>query len=342
MLNDKIFVCFRFYCSLAVVFLFLLISCSYLRGQDSLSDTEKRNLLSGRTVEELYHYAEWLLDTDSQKALKVFELVISRNPEPGLLKKAYFGKGKSLYRLKKYLDSFIALEQSFPLRPITSEISERCRLQFIIGKKIAELKNAYVGRPKGIFRKRENGYQAAIRIFKAVIYNDPQGVIVPQVMLEMGDAYYSLGKFRAAYKTYIELTRLFPENPLVEIARIKAAKCLADNSSAVAGRSRGSQEKEDTLEAERLLKKAEKSDLLKKNVALKKEYTSARNMLSVKAADEQLQAAEFYLKKSDERSRKSGLFVLQEILRRYPGTSAASAAKQKLIELGVLSEGDEN
>ncbi|MHC4870772.1 MAG: tetratricopeptide repeat protein [Planctomycetota bacterium] len=319
----------------------MFCSIQQTRGQSGLSDTEDNNVLESRSVEELYNYAEWLFDSDIKKALLIFDKVIAKRPEPQVLKKAYFGRGKCLYVLGRYLDAFNAIEESFPVKPVTSEVAERCNLEFKIGKKIIEKKDTLITGPKGILRKRENGYQAAIRIFRSVIYNDPQGVIVPQAMLELGDAYYEMGKLKAAYKTYVGLTRSFPENSLVEIARIKAAKCLAGRKR-TAGAEKTRIRKEDTIEAERLLKKAEKSASIKKDDEIKNEYASAKNLLAVKAAYEQLESALFYLKRPDDRSKKSGIFVLKEILRRYPGTDAAEAAAQKLKNLGELSEGDVN
>lgn len=321
----------------------LILSLQVVRGAERVSDNEFSKALEGRNAKQLRGYGNWLLEDNSAKALLVFEKLIELYPKDPQAKDAYFGKGKALLGQGRYLEAFTAIEESFPERPVTSEVVERCRLEFEIGQELAVFKNKILPGPKRFLRKRETGYQAAVRIFRRVIYNDPRGAIVPQVMFELGNTLFDMGELRAAYKTYLKLTQSFPDNILVDIARVKAAKCLAntapENPRDAESVARSRQE---TMEAEELLKKTERSVDLTKNQEMKKEYDEARNLLSLKAAREQYEAAIFYLSKPDRRSKDSGIFVLKEILRRYPGTVSANDAKNKLIELGELVEGDKH
>ncbi|MFH0910315.1 MAG: hypothetical protein V1918_02215 [Planctomycetota bacterium] len=290
-----------------------------------LPDQAVRKEPSERTPEESLRYAHWLLEFSPEKALKEYDAFLGRPENGDLALAAHFGRGKALRSLGRLLEAFEEMEQSFPPMPNTQEIEARCAIEMEIGKQWLALGAKPVSPGGSDPEKNESGYQAASRVFQAVVYNDPQGALAPEAILGLGDAELGLSHFERAENTYLRLVRDYARSPWSDVARVRAARSMALRHP------KEGMQSSLLLGAEELLSAVGATPWAYAPAAAEVEET--RKLLNEGRADEDLARAEFYLKGPNERAKNAGAYLLRAIQERYAGTPAATKARERLRAL---------
>jgi tetratricopeptide (TPR) repeat protein len=274
-------------------------------------------------------YADWLVADNPEKALGQYDLLLKKFPSSEEARKGYFGRGLCLYKLGEYLEAFENIEKSFPKSPVKKEIDKRCALEYQIGRKLMAEKNKIVKEGGGFLKKSETGYQVAARIFKAILYNDPANKIAPEALFSLGECEYAMGRYKHARQAYMRLVTYHADSSLVPIAKLRAAKCYASKAH---GKTNSSRAIENTMRAEELVKSVrETAEAV--NVDSRELQNTAKLVESKKAA-EMLESAKYYLRIHKKGSKNSAIFILNDIISRYPGTYSAKEAAGLLKKYG--------
>jgi tetratricopeptide (TPR) repeat protein len=313
------------------VILMSLVFSSSGKGFIFADDTnkEKPEVQRERTAVGLLRYADWLVADNPEKALGQYDLLLKKFPHTEEAGKGYFGRGLCLYKLGEYLEAFENIEKSFPKSPVKTEIDKRCALEYKIGRKIMAEKNKVVKEGGGFLKKSETGYQVAARIFKAILYNDPANKIAPEVLFSLGECEFAMGRYKHARQAYMRLVTYHADSSLVPIAKLRAAKCYASKSH---GRKNSTRSVENTMKAEELVKSVRKTGASASVDS--RELQNTVKLVESKKAAEMLKSAKYYLKIHKKGSRNSSIFILNDIISRYPGTYSAKEAAGLLEKHG--------
>lgn len=297
--------------------------------QDSLweGDIPQQASRQERTAEEQRRYARWLEQENPTKALELYDKALALSKTPGQREALQLGRARSLYRLQRYLEAFAAVEASFPAQePPVDALLERCALEIQIGTALLARGKDPAGQTTEE-EKSASGYAAASRVFAATLYNDPRGAKVPQALLGLGDAEAGRGRTEAATGAYLQLVSRVPQHPLADVARIRASRLLAAAASHAGDDDR-------LARAQALL-----ADLRHPPEALeapvREEWEEAQKALHEGAAGVMVRKAQYYLGGNNRRAQKSGVFLLREVMQRFPDTRAANEAAAALKQRGL-------
>ena len=284
-----------------------------------------------RTAKQRLEYGQWLLADDPERALEQFDAILEEHPNSALVPQARLGRAWVLFRRRAFLSAFEEAEASFPeTRPDEEELAERIRLEAGIGRYLLGY-GAEELPPEVGGEKKETGYSAASRVFRAILYNDPKGPLTPQVLFWLGDALSGTGDHREAARAWRTLANRFGDHRLADKARLRAATALARAATA-----EETLDEEALAEAEAFLEEVRGHETPR---VTGKELAGVRNVLDAARARKLLASARFYLARPTERSRTSARFVLRDLVRRYPESDAAAEARALLTELGVDPDG---
>jgi tetratricopeptide (TPR) repeat protein len=278
-----------------------------------------------RNEAESIAYAAWLLVDDPAAALAQYDRFLERFPDSPRRPAARLGRARCLLALGRLKEAFRAAEESFPEEtPRPAQLRARCELELEIGRRLA-----LRGRQAEAEPAEKNGaaLQAASRVFEAILYNDPQGPYVPEVLFELGNVELARGRIARARKAFVEIVYRHGSSRWVDAARIRGARCLLLEQEA--------QTRDERLdEAVRLLQGVHRPPLPVVGCDLRVELARVQELLRETQAAAELAKAEFYLKRGTERARRAAVFLLQGLCRSHAATEAARSARERLTALG--------
>lgn len=302
-------------------------------------------------VRQALKRAAWYGAHNPERALQEYDHILEKWPDALELPEALFGRAQALFALGRMMDAFVSVEKSFPSRPILAELDKRNALELKIGQAMLALGSAEAPvLPDGDQKKKWSGFDAASRVFEAIVYNDPEGAYAAKALLLLGDAYQKAGVTDKAEAVYRRLVSEFPSSEWLDAAKLGSARCLLTRMEQ-GDRIRS----EDLQEARRLLqgvqsekKKPEevRSEAARSGDSREGDMATPQqdviNMhdeltarLQAQKALKMMEQARIYLRSHRSESRRGAVFLLREICSAYPNTPTAEDARQELTRLGV-------
>ncbi len=243
---------------------------------------------------------------------------------------ALFGLGRCQILQGELWEAFQNLEASFPGELEAEAVSARVKVEFDLAQRLLKLAGQPV--PGAVDDKKNlTGWEAASRVFAAIVYNDPLASEAPAALLASGDCLERLGRWPEAEQNYRRLIAAHPDTNEGRLARAALAELLVRHRRESGRADRAARE------AAQLLDEAiagEKPEPAGAGAGLKEKIAAAQQARDEAQAADLIERARFYLR-GTERQRKSGLFVLQDAVHKYPQTKAAQEARKLLDQAGV-------
>ncbi len=262
-----------------------------------------------------------------QAALEVYEKILSAGVRGEGRRRAWLGAGRCHAKLGNLWQAYEAIERSFPpeLEPVG--VQERVSLEFEIAERLEALGAGAVP-DAGKGEKKLSGLEAASRVLDRIVYNDPRSPEAPKALLRLGDCRVRLDDIEGAERAYRRLLApSYTATPASFEARAALAKLLIGKDHGGNVPPRVVKEATEYLRECALFKP--KSD------ALKARIKAARKQRVAAAGRDLLNQARFHLRQGNQ---KAGVFLLQDVLRKHPGTDAAREAEQILERLGIETD----
>jgi len=257
------------------------------------------------------------------EALAIYRQMIELGASGNMRREAFWGAARCCFRLGRLWEAFEAIEQSFPPAFEPQAVAERVALEYQIAVCLMRYGAQQV--PDAFADDKPlTGYEAASRVFRAIVYNDARAAQAPLALLGEGDCLGESGDWQGAQKAYRRFLREHPRHELAAEAKAALARALV--VSAAGGKSALVEE------AAALAREAEAQEMIGERLRIRLEaYRRARQ--ETLAAD-LLAKADFYLRQKTPQGRKSGVFTLREVMRQFPATKAAQQAARRLAECG--------
>jgi hypothetical protein len=220
------------------------------------------------------------------------------------------------------------MEKSFPEQLQPDWVEARTGAERRIGEALFTLGFRPVADAFDESGNRLNGFEAASRVFAAVAYNDANGPDAPAAKLRQGDSLYALNRPDGAETAYGVVVNHYPRAPEVGVARAQLARLKVARPTR-----RGGASAESLAEAERLLAEAGAPGL---SPVAEGRVEEARAVADEEQAKSMLAQAQMYTNKPrpSRKERGAGVFLLQDLLRRYPDTLSAEVARAMLTRWG--------
>ncbi len=256
------------------------------------------------------------------EALSLYQQMIDLGATDSMRREAFWGIAVCCFRLGRLWEAYKAVEQSFPESFEPKAVAERTALEYQIALGLMRFGNELA--PNAAADGRDlTGYEAASRVFHAIVYNDARAVESPFALVGEGDCLAEIGDWPGAQKAYRRFLREHARHEMA--AEVKAA--LARALVAAGGVKAAALE-----EAAALAREAETAGEVGERLRLRLEaYRLARQEIM---AAELLDKADFYVRQKTAQGRKAALFTWQEVMRKYPETKAAKAAAARLATWG--------
>lgn len=240
---------------------------------------------------------------------------------------AWYGVARCEYRLGNWWKSFEALERSFPEEYQPGEVTGRMKLESFIGERLWGF--GVNPAPDAVVQGEQlDGYRAAARVYKALVFNEPLGEGTPLALLRQGDAASMHGNWEEATRLYRQLVDYFPDSEQSMQGRSSLAEAIYRQEWPTG------------------FPEAARRDVQ----VIMEDVERSETTLSVDAADRRRRAveiandldAEIKLRHAKEylrsvrlrKSRDGAVFLLKDIVTLYPNTKQASEASEILVALG--------
>jgi tetratricopeptide (TPR) repeat protein len=242
---------------------------------------------------------------------------------------AWYGVARCEYRRDNWWKAFDALERSFPPRFDRSEVAGRIRLEMFIGERLWRLGGAEA---PGAFSEGRplTGYQAASRVYAAAVFNQPTTRDAPLALLRRGDAAVMEEDWEAASRFYRQVIEYYPESEPAMQARSSLAETVLRRYPGPGGVPEAARQ-----DLGLIMDDVERGAAALSGEALERRQraVSAANDLE---AETRLRQAREYLKNIRVgKSRDAAVFLLGDIVSRFPGTPQSGEAADLLRGMGI-------
>ncbi len=276
------------------------------------------------TPEEQWEYAfSFYQAKDYEKSLRELRKLVKYYPRSSQAPQAQFMIGECLEKLRKPYEAALEyqkLVENYPRYPKLEEVARR-------EKEIAD--RLFEGKTKGILpRTKElltlSRWEKAAKIYGFLLKNFPYWEEADKIKFRMGECYLQAEKFEKAIDEFSELTREYPNSPLVEKAYYQIALTQVKRS-------------EKSPYDEKLKEKAERAlrDFIYQHPSspFRKKAEEELSSLREKWAWETYKVAKFYEKNEE---YLSALLYYQEVKKKFPDTKWGRASENKIKWLKEL------
>lgn len=262
-----------------------------------------------------------------EDAMAIYRMAIHNGAKDRALEEAYLGLARCEYARGNYWQSFRAVESSYPQQFSRQALDQRARMEMDLAKLLLQRAGQPVEGALDKAGKQLNGYQTAATVFDAVVYNDPKGPFAPAALRQKAQCQKELQDYDEAAKTYYTLLNTYPHSPEVAEARLEQVELLAlktRNEGGIKG-----QQQDRVVEMLRKAKTEQKSD----DPAYQEKIRQVEAQVQENQAGARLQEAKYYIKRGGGKAEAAAKFMLEDILRRYPGTKAVPEAQELLNKI---------
>ncbi len=269
------------------------------------------------TPNEQYDWAmSFFTAKDYPRAVAEFEKLVKHYGNSECASEAQYYAGLSYEEQGKYYFAFESYQKVVEEYPHSARLEEVIEREFHIG-------NIYLAKTHSKLLGSDimAPIDRAIEIFRKVVENVPYGPYADKAQYRLGLAYKKAEYYEEAIIAFQKLVDEYPQSPLAEKARYELASCAYRAS----------------------LKPAYDSESTEKAVAAFKDFVEAnRDGELEREADETLtrlvdnlaeklfSIARFY---EHQKHYRSALVYYREVLQKYPKSSFATAAAEKVKEL---------
>ncbi len=251
---------------------------------------------------------------------------------------AWYGVARCEYRRENWWKAFDALERSFPKDFDRTEVDGRVKLEMFIGERLWRLGyTPVIGAEKD--GQPQNGYQAAARVYAAAIFNQPVSKDAPLALLRRGDAAAMDGDWKEAAKFYRSVVQYYPESEPAMQARSSLTEAVY-RQDWPAGLPEAAR-----TDLSNIMQEVEKPEKVLSPAAEERRQRAVTLANDLDAAQKLSQAKDYLKNIRRKKSRDAAVFLLGEIVSRYPTTMQAQEAAMMLQDMGiqppmVLSDGN--
>ncbi len=266
------------------------------------------------TPEEQFDWAmKFYKEGDFKRAADEFVRLTASYKDSDLAPEAQYYAGKSFEELGKYYFAYQNYQKTIENYPYTERMEEIVSKEYIIA---------------GIFQNKEEpklmdlelslSLERAIEIYKKVVQNSPFGPYADKALFEMASCYRRSSKYSEAIDAYEKIINDHPDSSLNDEAKYEVAYTMYEASKDP------EYDQENTEEA---LEKFERIVKTTAIPAIQEEADSMLKELKAKKARSDFGVASFYEK---QKQYKSAIIYYKDIVKKYPGTSAADEAKLRI------------
>lgn len=243
---------------------------------------------------------------------------------------AWYGVARCEYRLGNWWRTFEALERSYPKEYSKPDVESRVKLEMFAADRLYSLREAIA--PDAVDEDKPlSGYMAAAKVYAAVAFNQPRNAQAPRAVLRGGDIAAFYGKWDEAERFYRQVVKNYGDTDEAMQARASLMEVLYR-------RDWPSGFPEEGRRDIRLMR----DDLERagsNNSELTKERLRRANSAGAEyEAEIKLNNAIDYMRsvRAGKKAQQAALFLLNDVIDKYPNTKAAADARR------ILDEGSGN
>ena len=259
---------------------------------------------------EFYNINNW------DRAIEEFEKLPSNFPNSKLAAEGVYYVGIAWQQkgdLAKAADAFQRLIDRYPY---SDRIKDAVKREFDIANEFAS-----GGKVKVLGVPALPGQEKSIELYKHIVKNAPFGTYGAQAQFSIGEVYKAQGEYAEAQKAFQAVMDDYPSSDLVSKARYQVAACSMEASKKA---------QYDEKTAERAI---EQFQGVKQNYPASEQSIQADEAIKVlraKNAMTNFETGAFYEKQKKFSSAK---VYYDEVIKQYPETPAAEAARQKTKQI---------
>lgn len=261
-------------------------------------------------------------------AMSIYRMAVHNGAQGRALQEAYLGLARCEYARGNYWQAFRAVESSYPKEFDRAELDLRAQMEMDLGQLLQKQSAQKVGDAMDKDGKPLSGYQAAAQVYESVVYNDPKGPYTPTALRRRAQCLKELKDYDEAEKTYYTLSNTFPHSKENIEAKLELIELLALKTKDTGGIK--AQDQDRVTDMIRQAKTRQESN----DPSYKQKIEQAETALAENRAAARLQEAKFYIKRGGDKAESAAKFILEDILRLYPDTTAAKEARQMFDKLG--------
>jgi outer membrane assembly lipoprotein YfiO len=269
-------------------------------------------------AEEQFKWAKKFYDSgEYKKAIHEFKVLTRRYHQSQYAAEAQFYTGDCYEKLGNHYQAFLAYQKVLDNYPYTERTKEIVARQYKIGELFFSGKKVKVA-GMSVFP----GIDKAIEIFGKVVDNAPYGEYADSALYKTGLCYRKTGDLDGARMSFERLINEFPKSNLIAQARFQLASC----SYALAPKPQYDQEMTDKAIEEFGTVAVPGSEPKTEERARK-----AIDELAGRKAESLYEVGRFYEKQG---YMNSAAIYYEEVVKKYPGTTWARLAGEKLKKIG--------
>ncbi len=262
-----------------------------------------------------------------EDAMSIYRMAVHNGAQGRALEEAYLGLARCEYAQGNHWQAFRAVESSFPKEFDRTALDLRARMELDLGEKLVQRAGQPVDGALDKDGKTLNGFQAALQIFDAMIYNDQKGPLIPRALRRKAYCLTQLKDYDEAEKTYFILQNSFAYSPENAPAKLELIELLALKTKGDGGIKARRQEQ--VVEMLREVKTDPGSD----TPEIKQKIEQAEAAVRENQAAARLQEVRYHLKRGGAKDEAAAKFLLEDILRLYPDAESAKEAQKMLDKL---------
>ncbi|MCC8189889.1 MAG: tetratricopeptide repeat protein [Planctomycetes bacterium] len=251
---------------------------------------------------------------------------------------AWYGVARCEYRRGNWWQAFDALERSFPKAYERGEVEGRIKLEMFIGERLWRIGPDPVAGTGGDDGPL-TGYQAASLVYEKAIFNQPSAQDAPVALLRRGDAASLAENWEEAVRHYRQVVEYYPESDQAMQARSSLTEAVY-RQEWVGGFPEAGRD-----DVGRLMDDVERQYGRLSPEAEERRLRAVALANSLEAETKLAHAKSYLTSVRVRKSRDAAVFLLGEVVSRFPETEQAGEAAAILRGLGVeppmvLSDGN--
>ncbi|MGB2705620.1 MAG: LPS assembly lipoprotein LptE [Candidatus Omnitrophota bacterium] len=257
-------------------------------------------------------------EKDYKRAAEEFDRLAAHFKDSDMAPEAQYYAGRSYEAMGKYYPAFIAYQKTIDAYPFTKRNEEIVEKEYNLG-------NLLYKKHKGVLMGKEimTDLDRAAEIFRKAKENAPFGEYGDQAQFMVGECYKKSEQYNEAMKEFQKLIDEYPRSRLRDKARYEVAQCTYLASL------KPDYDQELTDEA---IKEFRRIAETREGLTISEEAQKRISMLEEKKAQSLFNTAKFYERQAH---HKSAAIYYEEIVNKYPLSSCAESAREKL---GLMEE----
>ena len=248
-----------------------------------------------------------------KRAAEEFGRLAAHFKDSDLAPEAQYYAGRSYEAMGKHYPAFVAYQKTVDVYPFTKRNEEIIEREYNLGNRLYK-------KHRGMLLGKEimTDLDRAAEIFRKVKENAPFGKYGDQAQLMVGECYKKSEQYNEAMKEFQRLVDEYPRSRLAAKARYEAAQCTYLASL------KPDYDQELTDDA---IKEFRRIAETREGMSLSEEAKERIVMLEEKKAQSLFNTAKFYER---QRHYKSAAIYYKDIVNKYPASTPAQTAREKL------------